>query len=217
METKELDKLVKSIYNDKSEEKPILDGIINEKVYSKSNPKILWILWEPYDDGGWKDYNRDSRKWINKTPECFKHKTWQNITYISYGILNRNKQPIEKFPESANILRSIAYINISKYPGEHTSPNRWKFLTETYEKCQIALHRQIEYCNPDIIIGSNVIYLFLEYFGLPKKGSSIIDNMSYWEKNSKLFIFSPHPSRISKIHSNGVIETAIKWLRKNKK
>ena len=52
MEKKEIDKLVKSIYNYKDGEKPILDGIINEEVYLKSNPKILWILWEPYNDDG---------------------------------------------------------------------------------------------------------------------------------------------------------------------
>ena len=113
MEKKELDKLdklVKSIYNYEKGKKPILDGIINEKVYFKSNPKILWLLWEPYNDGGWEDYDWDSRKWINETP--FSQKTWQNIAYISHGILERKKQPIEKFPEIANILRSIAYINI---------------------------------------------------------------------------------------------------------
>lgn len=220
MNKNELDELIKSTYNFEDGLKPCLDGIINKEEYSKCKHKILWILWEPHNhtDGG-----EDSREDINKNiDEYFKYGTWRNIAYTSYGILN-NKY-YNEIESPANVLKSIAFINVNKYPYGTQSDNVYPRLNDIYnnKNCKTVLLKQIEYCNPEIIIGANTLYLFAKDLGLNTENESKIDFNEYlWEKNSQLFIDSAkHPGRkkgakaIS--YCNEIIEAATIWLKKNK-
>ena len=195
----------------------LLDGIINENEYHKST-KILWVLWEPYDKGGWEEYEWDTRKWINDSP--FNSPTWKNISYTSYGILNnlsyeeiRNNLDLQ---EILKVQRRIAYINVSKFPAETTSRDRWSFLKAVYDKCNPELLEQIHTYNPDIIIGGNSLYLFQNDLGLNKNSLAKIPfSRSIWEKDSKLFIDAHHPSRMGKSYCEEIIAAALEWKNKH--
>ena len=193
----ELDELVAQTYSYEEKLKPILDGIIDNSLYNSGIPKILWILKEPYDLGdglgGW-----DSRDDIKSRPETyFKYRTWKRIAYASYGILNNTTyEEAKEKPEVFRILNSIAYINLSKYPANTTSSNRWKHFENTYSKCKSVLLQQIINYNPDIIIIGNITYLFLPDFNLTwdDKISLPLMKKSYFKYFNKLIIDAYHPS-----------------------
>ena len=222
MKKEELDKEIKNTYKEAGLDPIILDGIIDNDSYSKSNHKILWILWEPYNDENdndnrWDKYNWDSRKWINNDTEgFFKFKTWKNIAYTSYGILNEIKtEEIKNKDNVSDILKHIAYINISKAPREHTSQNPWKYLDEVYAKCHKVLHQQIEHINPDIIICGHCVNYFMDYFGLEHGKSLAIDREPYFEIDKRIIIEAKHPgNRGSQVeYCDDIIETALNLIK----
>lgn len=200
--TSDLDKLIKTYY-DNTTLKPIYDGIISEKDYANAKFKILWILKEPYDnyngDGGWDTRNDILLKM--GSDQCYsKIKTWKTIAYISYGILNgKQYNDITKDSLVYDALKSIAYINVSKYPAETTSPNRDKFFQQIYKEKKEVLLKQIETYNPDIIIAGNVFYLFINDLEISWDEGKAIPEMgkSYFIKNNKLFIDAYHPANTS--------------------
>lgn len=209
MTSEELDQMIISKYNMNDELKPILDGIINEEFYSKSKPKILWILWEPYDDDsgyGGGDCRANMRENID---EYLKIRTWKRIALTSAQILKFNS---EKNISLSETLNSIAFININKYPADHTSSNRWAHFKNIYDACGKVLLAQIKFINPDIVIGGNILYLFKDDLGLSKNVESHIPGRVAYEKDGTLFIDALHPSRKDEKYMADIVKTATAWI-----
>ena len=225
MTQEQIDKLVSDTYNFDEECLPILDGIIDESKYLSGIPKILWILKEPYDkgDGFGGSNSRDDIK--NNLASYFKIPTWKRIAYSSYGIINgMTYEKVKERTQIHEILNSIAYINVSKFPANTTSGNRWKYFENIFEKCEFVLLEQIKSYNPEVIIIGNITYLFLPAFDLTWEDKVLLPLMKkfYFLKPDKLIIDAYHPGVREKDISeadycNAIISTAQDWLNNRKR
>ena len=128
---------------------PIYDGIANIDAYLKSPLKIMWILKEPYDEdgGGWQiseAYKNDDKN----------RATYRRMAYSAYGFNHKMYYDeickiIDK-ESKVSVLDSIAYINLSKMPGnKKTSDAAAKAY---YTLWKDILHKQIKTYDPDVII-----------------------------------------------------------------
>ena len=196
-----------------------LDGVLNLDVFNETNPRILWILKEP----NWgEDYNdieenkehlnddeirnilenqltNDYRiKYYNDVTVYNKWKmTFQNIFYITYGILERryNRHEIPNIDDKAKIngtyrLSEIAFINLKKIPGgSNANPNK---IESSYFKHKEFIHKQIKIIDPNIIINASRVH---SLFNDLSEGKSINMNYSFpfVVTESRLIIDTFHP------------------------
>lgn len=145
--------------------KPMYDGVYDIDKYSSSSPRIMWVLKEFVDNvingkpsGG--DYNvydcfENDKNAIRKNP------TWRRLIYTSYGIANRRKWNemdwIKDDLSMVDILKQVAYINVSKMPGNITSDDN--NIKTCYSIWNPILLEQIRLYSPNIIIfGSTFKY-----------------------------------------------------------
>lgn len=143
----------------------IPDGIYSSERYLSASKRILWVLKEPYDEitesgmpcgGGWCIYEAfdNANAWSNRT--------WQPMIYASYGILHGKRYQdmdyISDDPSMVEILKDIAYINISKMPG-FTSSNDAD-IQRFYDLWRPILLEQIQLYQPQIIIFGNTFRYF---------------------------------------------------------
>lgn len=147
--------------------KPVTDGVTDIDEYLKSSPRIMWVLKEPWDDvdengitcgGGW-----DMSEVFEKD-DAWKNRTWQPIIYASYGIINRylwnDMDWIRDDTSMANVLKKIAYINVSKMPG-YTHSNNEK-IRLAYKNWREILLEQIRIYKPQVIIFGYTFEFFKE-------------------------------------------------------
>ena len=137
---------------------PIYDGVVDPLLYCGATAKILWILKEPWDGddrsgGGW-SITQDLLR--AKTAEMSKGPTIQPIIYVTYGILKQiwtwaGMDYIRDDPAMAQVLHSIAYINVKKLPGFKKS-NDAEILS-AYATARELISRQIDAYQPDYVIG----------------------------------------------------------------
>lgn len=181
------------------EAKLMMDGIVDVNEYEKSNPKILWILKEPYDHddgGGWSitdDFIKHPDFLKEKIGRAFK--TWHSIIYTTYSIFNNcisydDMDFIRNKPDMAEVLRKVAYINIQKLAAGSVSSERE--MASAYDRNREILHEQLKLFNPDIVIGGNTLHHFQNDLGL---GEKLYNEFNYCIKNSKLYIFADHPGQ----------------------
>lgn len=147
----EMDAQIKTI-----DKNAFVDGVINIENYLNQSVKILWILKEPHHTDGeilnWRDEIRSiSRGNLNGF-----RKTFENIVYITYGILHRKKineiNSIDNNSFLANVLNNIAFINVKKTPGE--SSISYKKLEQGYKLFKNILLNQINVLQPHVIINA---------------------------------------------------------------
>lgn len=227
---KKHDKLVEEIYsfakqNGLCKEKPFLqpvtDGVVCAEKYLASNPKIMWILKEPYDDetasgkpkgGDWSITDamaNDTKWWAGQ-------KTITPVVYATYGILNGSKW--SKMPEAteiADILLEIAYINVGKMPAHSTS--RDSGIGKNYKIWKEILLKQIQIYDPDILIfGKTFQYFEADLFDEicnSKNYDSWVDAYSF---KGKLFLDCYHPSHRFG-HPDQYVDTIVKAVKDWKK
>ena len=177
---------------------PITDGVADADAYLASNPKVMWVLKEPYDEldndqpqgGGW-----------SITEDCFAKieqksvaLTWHNIVYVMYGIrhgIKWDKIPnIRQDKSITNVLKEIAYINVSKMPNRSVTKD--SELRRFYETWKYILWKQINLYNPDIIIFGATFQLFKDDFA--RKGDlREVTDYGVWAWNNKLLLAANHP------------------------
>lgn len=185
---------------------PIADGIIDVEKYFYAKYKILWILKEPYDEfdergnpcgGGW-----SLPDIINEKKTIYEYgrsqKTFKPMIYASWGILNnfclwKDMTDVEEDTSMLEILKSIAYINVKKLPGYTESP--YSVIKNAYLQHKDILNKQIEYYNPDIIIGGYTLPFFFEYLGFTQSDMKRNDSNHYIIKDNKIFISAYHPAQ----------------------
>ena len=80
-------KLDEKIYQ--IDENAFVDGIINFEKYSANPLKILWILKDPNSYEEKQDWRKELKEISNGNLGAFRN-TFENIIYITYGILNQN-------------------------------------------------------------------------------------------------------------------------------
>jgi hypothetical protein len=217
----EINTLIKEkIFSENPDElEPIYDGIIDIERYFDSKYKILWILKEPYDEdgGGW------SVTGLNKYKKFQDFgggkKTFRPMIYTSWGILNNfcqwdNMGNVEEEPEMLEALKSVAYINIKKLPGDTKSIE--STIANAYQKDKEILLKQIKDYNPDIIIGGSTLHHFYDDLGISKEEMQRNGNITFL--NNKIYIAAKHPSQWSvpeKEYCDNIIN-AVKKLVTNK-
>lgn len=153
----------------------IPDGIIDYLTYEKHSPKLLWILKEANSTGEPDSY--DLRKAIRddlKQPYGMQSgwgNTFNSILYVTQGILEGTTWddiPYAKDqPDSIDILKRIAYINVKKTGGGATASDN--VLNTYYTKYKEELKEQIALLEPDIIIYGATYWLFKNDLQVPMK------------------------------------------------
>ena len=234
--SKEIDTLInETIISTQEETYPILDGIIDIEKYLAAKFKILWILKEPYDDfdddgtpfgGGW-----DLKEVIKSNNSIHNYSggkpTFKPMLYTSWGILNDfclwdDMGNVEKEPSMLDALKSIAYINVKKLPGHKSS--YYKVINDAYSQHKDILLKQIEFINPDIIIGGGTLGLFLDDLGLSRKDAIRFKGINYFIKDKKILIEAYHPAQRTsttgvkqEMYCNDIITAVENWASFNNK
>jgi hypothetical protein len=145
----------------------VRDGVVSEKDYLASNPKIAFILKEVNDPsgGGW-----DLREFVS---EGGRAETWDNITRWVHGIRNLTSIPNWDFyAEITNdfrieTLKSICAVNLKKSPGTHTTDHASLNAVANEDKEQIQT--QYSFYDPDLTICGGTGDLFKRIVGHDSK------------------------------------------------
>lgn len=177
----------------------ICDGIVDLDSYHAAPKKILWVLKEVNsedDDGDW-----DLREAIRelKTEHGIKKgwdKTFSSIVYVTYGILHSKKWDEIPYtyddPSVVDVLKSIAYINVKKFPGgARANPDE---IRQAYLDNKELLWDQINLINPEIIIFGGTFYLFENDIDANNKAP--FNSCNLIKSSDKRFIDAYHPQYI---------------------
>ncbi len=147
--TKILDKLFEEWKQRRGEEAKLmcLDGIVCEKNYESTEPKLLFVAKEPnHPEGRGSDY----RKWWLKEVKYIFSK---RLCLWAYGVWN-DFPSLSEFDAKADeleLIRSISFMNLKKVGGTGSAdPEKIRFITDRDKE---LLRRQIEIIDPDVIIG----------------------------------------------------------------
>lgn len=125
----------------------IKDGIIDENLYKKASPKILFIAKEANDPN---QTSWDFREWWKqKLVYAFSFR----IAEWSYGLLNNFPQYDTIWANKGiahNAIQYISFMNIKKTGGSGSS--KYVQILEHLKMNYNFLHQQINIISPDIII-----------------------------------------------------------------
>jgi hypothetical protein len=177
----------------------VRDGVVSERDYLESNPRIAFILKEVNDPdgGGW-----DLREFI---AEGGRSQTWDNITRWVHGIRNRRSIPNWEFYSQITnefrieILKSICAINLKKSPGAHTTDNASLNAVANEDKAYIQ--RQYEIYDPDLTICGGTGDLFKWVVGHdPKEWKTTSRGIWWYERDTNKYVISfSHPE--ARVHN----------------
>lgn len=128
----------------------VADGVVDEKSFLNSSPKIMLVMKEVNDsDGGeW-----DLREFIR---EGARSQTWNNVTRWIFGIqridISIDWNEIQNISNDQRklLLRSICAINLKKSPGGHTTDKNALFQAAIEDKK--FLNEQWDIYDPDLVI-----------------------------------------------------------------
>ncbi len=123
-----------------------LDGIVCEKDYDNTDPKLLFVAKEPNTDGVF-----DFRKWWC---EEVKYAFTKRLCEWTYGIRN-GFPPLSDFDKDEGnklaAIRSISFINLKKVGGSGSADSAK--IQYTTERDRGFLRRQIDIVAPDVVVG----------------------------------------------------------------
>lgn len=205
-----------------------VDGVVNIGEYISTSPRILWILKEPNSTEEKLNWRDEIKKLNNGSGNLGGfEKTFSNIVYISYGILNRKKWKdinwIEDEPKIVEVLEKIAFINIKKSPGGRQSKNNE--LKEYYLKYKSIILDQIRMFRPNVIIGGNTIGFIIEdlkkiypNLNFEKYIESTNLGISFSNEKSVIVFDARHPQNTSssrEAYCDDIIENYINLTQKH--
>ncbi len=174
----------------------VADGIVDNKSYLSSNPKLMFVLKEVNDRKGG---NWDLRDFLR---EGARTQTWNNIARWIKGIRNL-PQDIEwklvkdvSKQDRSEILKSVCAINLKKSPGGYITNN--DSLTKVATEDKEYINQQFSLYNPDLVIccGSVVSHLFNSLILFPNKPEWKSTRRGIWfyeYKEKKHIIAYSHP------------------------
>ena len=163
------------------------DGILIEKEYDKSTPKILFLLKETHDSF----VNIGGHVGIpNNTNKIF----WRMINIWLYVITETWNERIPDF-EKVSIIKerevnSIAMVNVKKNANGTSKSYRKDILSYAIADKEFLV-RQIELINPDVIYCGGTLESFMKLF----EYETI--NRHIYTSNKRLIISHHHPSSVT--------------------
>lgn len=188
----------------------------------------MWLLKESYDQD--KAGNKGNGDWsiyeAFNTETAWSYKTFQRIAYTIYGLKNNvyyeDMPSIRNNREVIRLLNEIAYVNISKMPGETQSNDAE--LSKKYQIWKHIINKQIEVYNPDVIIFGGT-KRFFEFESEPILYDTYFnEDVNPWLKsyiykhNNRWLISIYHPSsRVSTEVYVDLIIDSLKTIIKQKK
>lgn len=170
---------------------PIWDGVADINAYYHSNPRVAWILKEPYDPDSGEGWDHPEFLAKKTVTDIESHLTWRRVNQVMYAIRNNRRFNILETIDK-NYLTDIAWLNLSKMPGKSTSSNSYK--KEYYSNWSDILKEQIDAYNPNIIIFGNTFDvckndLFPNGCSILKK-NSLVHTYKY---GKQLLLYAYHP------------------------
>lgn len=202
---------------------PIVDGTYDINAYFQEETRIMWMLKEPYDEfledgtpygGGW------SIGGVLSSADSCKNRTRQTIIYILYAFFNNIEEwndmdDIRDAPEMAEVLKRIAYINMSKMPAKTSSKSN---MNNEYKIWEPILLKQIELYDPHIIIFGNTFKYFKDRL---LNGEYVSDtsneNLGIYSCNNRLYLDAYHPQQrtiAQKKYGNDILFAMRKYMKK---
>ena len=107
-------------------------------------------------------------------------------------------------------LKSVAYINISKMPGQKQTPNQ--AAESYYQIWKNILYKQIDVYDPDVIIFGGSMQFFrpdLDEKELMPVGEPIGTDKTFcyvYKYKDKWLLSIKHPARFSEVYVDGAID-----------
>lgn len=198
----------------------ITDGVADFQAYLNSSPRVAWILKEPYDDtsvsgkscgGGW-SIPRDC---FNKSTGWKVH-TWQRVIYVMYGLKNHLKYAemdyVRNKPEMGDVLKEIAWLNISKMPAGTTTNSG--SLKKAYENVwKPILHEQLDLYLPNVVVFGNTFEICHDLFETAVPIEQVVHNercyINVFRSNKTILLDAFHPGlrRDVEFYVNSLIDT----------
>ena len=197
---------------------PVLDGVADIAGYLASKPKIMWVLKEPWGDTtpsgmiknrlwSFTEFFQSDTEYLNA--ERRNQKMWELMMQINYAIRNKLEwddiPPIDERLEMIDELRKMAYINLSKMPGEKSSNK--SHLKECYSLWKDIVLEQIKLYEPDIIIFGYTFEFFKDDLQITSEPIFHVDtgdsNADTYKKENMILIDAYHPSRKGGEYSDG--------------
>ena len=147
---------------------PMYDGVPDEELYLRSNPRVLWILQEPHDTGA-KAQCRKMGNWSvpkdmilvedygfgNRTHEPIAKTMYAFRNELSYSEVDKKYRIDDNFRwDVMRVLQSTAWINVSKMPcpnGTRSNSMRIKRAYASYWRDIVVRQVNDIFC-PDIIV-----------------------------------------------------------------
>ena len=196
----ELEKRVKS---GAAKHYPITDGAVDPARYLASSPRTLWILKEPWEaleadeQGGDWSVTRTLIPRLISEGRISSSITYRRMAYVTYSVLNGYRTYAEipftwQDAAVAESLRTIAYINVSKFPGRSRSVATQ--IEAAYQQNREILKWQVETFDPQVIIAGNILPLFFRDFALTHEEMQHAKSVDYAHKDGRLYINAYHPS-----------------------
>ena len=216
----------------------IPDGVANPKLYLANDefPKIAWIGKEPYDfydesriphRGGWSltEGFRTNKTWSTRT--------WRRVIYVMYSLrkrcLYKDLGYIRDYPEMGDVMQSIAWINLSKMPGETSSENR-QYISNYQKYWRPIVMRQLQLYQPNVIVFCNTLTdCFYDFF---PEGAQMADYVPFvnkygnekhlidiYKKDDKILLDVYHPGRpmsfeMEELYVDKLVETINRYCHK---
>lgn len=202
---------------------PIVDGTYDINAYVQEKTRIMWMLKEPYDDfledgtpygGGW------SIGGVLSSADSWKTRSWQPIIYILYAFFNNigkwnDMDYIRDAPEMAEVLKRIAYVNMSKMPGKTKSNND---MSNEYKIWEPILLDQIELYNPHIIVFGNTFKYFKDRLLIGEYVSDTSNEyLGVYHCNGRLYLDAYHPQQTQitqEKYVNDILFAMRKYIKK---
>jgi hypothetical protein len=200
---------------------PIFDGVVDDAKFYLAEVKILWVLKEPWEKlepgvkGGDWSVTRDLL--LNGELENNKG-TYPPMAYVSYAVENGylDYESIPMMTHDATVresLRSLAYINIKKFPGSTSSTYaEIQFFFDRYKEFLLA---QIQAIPAEVIIFGSTFCHFRPHLDLGEFEQSD-GRARYATSNGRLYIDTYHPSQRT-IGKGAYVENIVSIIRSHKK
>ncbi len=202
---------------------PITDGVVDIERYLSSSPKMLWIWkepWEEFDENGGGVWSVTQNLIPKKIAEgkIGNKGLYANMAYITYSVFNNypnwSEIPwVTDDPSVGESLKSIAYINVNKFPGKKWSNP--EHIKSCYGRNRNILKKQVATINPDVVIVGNILHLFYEDFGLKTVELISEGSVEFCSKDGCLYINAYHPS-YWRISGKKYVEDIVNVIKKNR-
>jgi len=198
-------------------------GVVNEKTYLRSSPRLVIVLREPNSS----DRDWSLPKFLREELERFERgqkfqypyfwKTWKPIGIWSYAI-HRGFDKYANLDSERIAVKGLSYIgmtNLKKTGGRSTA--HYPTIKKHAEKYRDLWQNELEIMDPEIILCGGTFEILAELLGLKPRKTRTGLRYAQWELNGHrvLLVGCNHPaSRESKKQQYNELRKALLELHK---